>query len=52
VDAVLRNLAVSGEAAAHVPDAVADAHPEAPWRDMADMRNFVVHEYFGVSGAQ
>jgi uncharacterized protein with HEPN domain len=25
------------------------AHPEIPWRDMRDMRNFVVHEYFGIS---
>jgi uncharacterized protein with HEPN domain len=23
-------------------------HPQLPWREMRDLRNFVVHEYFGV----
>ncbi len=49
VDAVIRNLIVIGEAAVRVPDDVALAHPDIPWRDMRDMRNFVIHEYFGVS---
>ena len=49
VDAVIRNLIVIGEAAVRVPDDVALAHPDIPWKDMRDMRNFVIHEYFGVS---
>ena len=49
VDAVIRNLIVIGEAATHVPEEVVLAHSEIPWRDMRDMRNFVVHEYFGIS---
>jgi uncharacterized protein with HEPN domain len=49
VDAVLYNLMTIGEAANHVPDDVVVAHPEIPWRDMRDMRNVVVHEYFGVN---
>jgi uncharacterized protein with HEPN domain len=49
VDAVIRNFIVIGEAASHVPEEVVVAHPEIPWRDMRDMRNFVVHEYFGIS---
>jgi uncharacterized protein with HEPN domain len=49
VDAVIRNLIVIGEAAGRVPDDVALAHPEIPWKDMRDMRNLVIHEYFGVS---
>ena len=48
VDAVIRNFIVIGEAATHVPEEVVLAHPEIPWRDMRDMRNIVVHEYFGV----
>jgi len=48
VDAVLRNLTVIGEAARHVPDEILSAHPDLPWREMQDMRNIVVHEYFGV----
>ena len=48
VDAVVRNLTVIGEAASRIPTGVVSKHPEVPWRDMADVRNVVVHEYFGV----
>lgn len=49
VDAVIRHFGIIGEAANHVPEAVRVAHPELPWEAMRAMRNFVVHEYFGVS---
>ncbi len=49
IDAVLRNITIIGEAASRVPDDIVAAHPEVPWRDISDMRNFLVHEYFGVS---
>lgn len=47
VDAVVRNLEVIGEAARHVPEEVRARFPELPWSDMADMRNVLIHEYFG-----
>lgn len=46
--AVLYNLAVIGEAARKVPEEVAARYPAIPWREMGDMRNVVIHEYFGV----
>lgn len=46
--AVLYSLAVIGEAARNVPEEVKVDYPEIPWRDMSDMRNVVIHEYFGV----
>ncbi|MHB8782778.1 MAG: HepT-like ribonuclease domain-containing protein [Desulfobacteria bacterium] len=49
VDAVIRNLTVIGEAAARVPDEICSITPDIPWEDMRAMRNFVVHEYFGVN---
>jgi uncharacterized protein with HEPN domain len=49
VDAVLRNFIVIGEAIRHVPAEIRDRHEEIPWLDVQDMRNIVVHEYFGVS---
>jgi uncharacterized protein with HEPN domain len=49
VDAAIKNLSVLGEAATRVPDEVAEQWPDLPWRMMRDMRNFIVHEYFGVS---
>lgn len=49
VDAVVRNLIIIGEAAVHIPEEIDRLHAEVPWPDMRAMRNFVVHEYFGVS---
>ncbi len=49
VDAVVRNLIIIGEATVHIPEEICTAHAEIPWKDMSAMRNFVVHEYFGVS---
>lgn len=49
VDAVIRNLIIIGEAACHLPEEIPLNHPEIPWNEMRAMRNFVVHEYFGIS---
>lgn len=46
--AVLYNMAVIGEAARRVPANIALRYAEVPWREMGDMRNVVIHEYFGV----
>jgi len=48
VDAVIRNFIVIGEAARSVPKEIIDKHPRVPWRLMGDMRNFAIHEYWGV----
>lgn len=48
IDAVVRRFTIIGEAANHVPVEICSRHPEIPWADMRAMRNFVVHEYFGV----
>jgi uncharacterized protein with HEPN domain len=48
IKAVLYNIAVIGEAARNVPTEVRAGYPNVPWREMADIRNVVIHEYFGV----
>ena len=48
IDAVIRNLIIIGEAARHIPDEISSKYPNIPWRIMGDMRNFAVHEYWGV----
>lgn len=50
-DAVLRNLAVIGEAAKALPEDVRAARPDVPWASIAGLRNVVVHEYFRVDPA-
>ena len=47
-DAVLRNLAVVGEAVKSLPPELKDRHPDIPWSSIAGLRNVVVHEYFRV----
>lgn len=49
VDAVIRNFSVIGEAAARIPTTVRKKYSAIPWVKMIAMRNFVVHEYFGIS---
>ena len=46
--AVAADLAIVGEAARHVPDEVANDHPEVPWAVMRGMRNRIIHVYFDV----
>lgn len=48
-DAVLRNLAVIGEAVRSLPVETREAMPEVPWASIAGLRNVVVHEYFRVN---
>ena len=49
VDAVVRNLTVIGEAANHVPEEIRAQLPRIPWAKATELRNFVVHEYFGIT---
>jgi len=44
-DAVIRRLAIIGEAARRVSEPTRRTHATLPWRDMIGMRNIVIHEY-------
>ena len=47
-DALLRNLAVIGEAVRSLSSEAREAMPDVPWASIAGLRNIVVHEYFRV----
>jgi uncharacterized protein with HEPN domain len=47
-DAILRRLAIIGEAVRCISPETRNKLPELPWEEMAKMRNILVHVYFGV----
>lgn len=48
IDAVVRNFEIIGEASNNIPKSIQLLYPEVPWKQMTEMRNFLIHEYFGV----
>ncbi|MBI4362421.1 MAG: DUF86 domain-containing protein [Euryarchaeota archaeon] len=48
-DAVVRQMGIIGEAARQVSRGFRAKHPGVPWRDWMDIRNRLIHEYFGVN---
>jgi uncharacterized protein with HEPN domain len=47
-DAVIRNLEVIGEAVKGLSEDLRSAHPDVPWKQIAGMRDVLIHHYFGV----
>lgn len=48
-DAVLRNLQIIGEAVKRLSPELKAEHPDLPWREMAGLRDRIVHDYFGIN---
>ena len=46
-DAVVKELEIIGEAVKRLSDKI-KKDPSIPWRDIGDMRNKLIHEYFAV----
>lgn len=47
-DATVRDLEVVGEAPKRLSPEFRSAHPDVPWRNMARMRDVLIHDYMGV----
>ena len=47
-DAVIRNFEIIGEATKQVSDKTKQLRSDIPWRDIAGLRDVLIHDYMGV----
>lgn len=47
-DAIIRRLEIIGEAVKNLPVAFKAKYPDIPWKQIAGMRDILIHEYFDV----
>lgn len=48
-DAIIRRLEIIGEAVKNIPLAFRTKHSDIPWKQMAGMRDILIHEYFEIN---
>jgi uncharacterized protein with HEPN domain len=48
ISAVIRELEIIGEATKQIPPSIRKKYPAVPWKDMAGMRDKLIHFYFGI----
>ena len=46
--AVIQKLGIIGEAVKNIPEFIKQKYPDIAWKDMAGMRDRLIHGYFGV----
>jgi len=46
--AFVRSIEIIGEATKNTPNSLKQRYPHIAWRDMAGMRDVLVHDYFGI----
>jgi len=46
--AICRSLEIVGEASSHIHPDIKTKYPLVSWREMADIRNKIIHDYFGI----
>jgi len=47
-DSVIRRIEIIGEAVKNIPSEVKDKYHEIPWKEIAGMRDILIHQYFGI----
>lgn len=47
-DSVIRRIEIIGEAIKNLPTGIKKKYSNVAWKEIAGMRNILIHEYFGV----
>ncbi|MFO8051965.1 MAG: DUF86 domain-containing protein [Thermoplasmatota archaeon] len=47
-DSVTRRIEIIGEAVKNLDHDIREEYPDVPWKDIAGMRDVIIHGYFGV----
>ncbi|OGI68964.1 hypothetical protein A3A09_01945 [Candidatus Nomurabacteria bacterium RIFCSPLOWO2_01_FULL_42_20] len=47
-EAVMMNFIIIGEAIKNIYEQVREKYPKVEWKEIMDMRNMLVHEYWGI----
>jgi uncharacterized protein with HEPN domain len=48
-DAIVRNIEIIGEATKNLSAYFRNQYPAIPWKNLARMRDKLIHDYFGVN---
>jgi Uncharacterized conserved protein len=47
-DGIIRQIEILGEATKRLSDEIREKYPDIPWKDIAGMRDKLIHDYLGV----
>ena len=45
----MKAIEIMGEASKKIPKDIKQSYPQIPWKEMAGMRDKIVHDYFGIN---